>query len=51
MLDRFSIHGLPVDIPLTTSRLAFRRTERRLSKLKVAASILVSRSSLQKHFH
>jgi hypothetical protein len=22
MLDRISIHGLPVDIPLTTSRLA-----------------------------
>jgi hypothetical protein len=22
MLDRFSIHGLPVDIPLTISRLA-----------------------------
>jgi hypothetical protein len=53
MLDRFSVHGLPVDIPLTTSRLARLSgpQKRRLSKLNVAASILVSRSSLQKHSH
>jgi hypothetical protein len=53
MLDRFSIHGLAADIPLTTPRLARLSgpQKRRLSKLNIAASILVSRSSLQKHFH
>jgi hypothetical protein len=53
MLDRFRLHGPPVDIPLTTSRVArlSGRQKRRLSKLNVAASILASRSSLQKHFH
>jgi hypothetical protein len=46
-----SIHCLPVDTPTNNfkARQAFRPTERRLSKLNVAASILVTRSSLQKH--
>jgi hypothetical protein len=51
MLGRFSLHGPPVDIPLTTSGVARLSgpQKRRLSKLNLAASILVSRSSLQKH--
>jgi len=51
MLDRFSIHRLPVDVSLTTSVLArlFAAQNVGFSKLSLAASILIYRDSPRVH--